>query len=217
MSSGNRQPLEPQRDVGRQRVAELMQAAAAVIQERGFEAATMAEIAARADAKIGSLYHFFPNKEAVADALMRHHAEILQAEYDAIRARAADAAPEELADILIDLLVKRYPQTRAFTALLDSRTDWTTVRQRFRGQALAGIKMALTACAPNLDSKEADDIAAVVLNNMKTMVGMTMKDAPTSLGAPEELRLMNRLYLAAKLAPGRLLPKPKTDGDGRFL
>jgi hypothetical protein len=29
----------------------------------------MAEIAARADAKIGSLYRFFPNKDAVADAI----------------------------------------------------------------------------------------------------------------------------------------------------
>jgi AcrR family transcriptional regulator len=202
-SSGNRQPLEPQREVGRQRVAELMQAAAAVIQERGFEAATMAEIAARADAKIGSLYRFFPNKEAVADALMRQHAEILQGEWDAIHARAAGAAPEALADILIDLLMKLYPQTRAFTALLDSRTDWTNVRRRFRAQTLAGIKTALTACAPGLDSKEADDIAAVVLNNMKTMVGMTLKDAPTSPGAPDELRLMNRLYLAAKLAPAQ--------------
>jgi hypothetical protein len=38
---------------------------------------------------------------------------------------------------------------------------------------------------------------------MKTMVGMTMKGAPTSPGAPDELRLMNRLYLAAKLGPGR--------------
>jgi AcrR family transcriptional regulator len=53
LSSQNRVPLEPQRDVGRQRVAGLLQAAAAVIQERGFEAATMAEIAARADANIG--------------------------------------------------------------------------------------------------------------------------------------------------------------------
>jgi AcrR family transcriptional regulator len=202
-SSQNRQPLEPQRDVGRQRVAELMEAAAAVIQERGFEATTMAEIAARAGAKIGSLYRFFPNKEAVADALMRHHAEVLQAECDAIQARAAEATPEELADILIDLLVKLYPQARAFTALLDSRTDWTAVRERFRAQTLAGIRLALTACAPGLDDKETDDIAVVVLNNMKTMVGMIMKDAPTSLGAPEELRLMNRLYLAAKLTPGR--------------
>jgi hypothetical protein len=52
----------------------------------------------------------------------------------------------------------------------------------------------------------------MVLNNMKTMVGMTMKDAPTSPGAPDELKLMNRLYLATKLAPGRPLPKRQT-GD----
>jgi AcrR family transcriptional regulator len=38
-----RESLEPQRDVGRQRVARLLQAAGAVLQERGFEAATMAE------------------------------------------------------------------------------------------------------------------------------------------------------------------------------
>lgn len=36
---------------------------------------------------------------------------------------------------------------------------------------------------------------------MKTMLGMTMQDAPTSPGAPEELRLMNRLYVARRLAP----------------
>jgi AcrR family transcriptional regulator len=204
LSSQNRAPLEPQRDVGRQRVAGLLQAAAAVFQERGFEAATMAEIAARADAKIGSLYRFFPNKDAVAEALMTQYAEALRAEFEAIHAHAADATPQELADILIDLLVKRHPKTRAFAALLDSRTDWTEVRQQLRTQILADIKMALTTCAPDLDDKEAEDVATVVLNNMKTMVGMTMKDAPTTPGAPDQLRLMNRLYLAAVLRPGRL-------------
>jgi AcrR family transcriptional regulator len=204
LSSQNRATLEPQRDVGRQRVAGLLQAAAAVFQERGFEAATMAEIAARADAKIGSLYRFFPNKDAVAEALMRRYAEALQAEYDAIHVHAAEATPQELADILIDLLVKLRPQAAALAAFLDSRTDWTEVRRRFRTQTLAGIKTALTICAPDLDGKEAEDVAAVVLNNMKTMVGMTMSDAPTTPGAPDQLRLMNRLYLAAVLRPGRL-------------
>jgi len=206
LSSRNRGPLAPQREVGRQRVAELIEAAAAVIQERGFEAATMAEIAARAEAKVGSLYRFFPNKDAIADALMEHQAEILRAEYAAIHVRAADATPEELADILIELLVKLHPRTQGFATLLDSRTDVTVVRQRFRAQTLAGIKTALTACAPGLDDQEADDIAAVVLNNMKTMVGMATKDAPTSPGAPDQLRLMNRLFLAAKLT--RVRPDP---------
>jgi hypothetical protein len=100
--------------------------------------------------------------------------------------------------------VKLYPQARALTAFLDSRTDWTEVRRQLRTQTLAGIKMALTTCAPDLDDKEAEDIAAVVLNNMKTMVGMAKKDVPTTPGAPDQLRLMNRLYLAAVLRLGRL-------------
>ena len=201
LSSQNRASLEPQRNVGRQRVAGLLQAAGAVFQERGFEAATMAEIAARADAKIGSLYRFFPNKDAVAEALMRQYSEALRAEFAAIHAHAADATPQELADILIDLLVKRYPKVRAFAALLDSRTDWTEVRQQLRAQTLADIKTALTTCAPELDDREAEDVATVVLSNMKTMVGMTTTDAPTTPGAPDQLRLMNRLYLAAVLRP----------------
>jgi len=135
---------------------------------------------------------------------MRRYAEALQAEYDAIHAHAADATPQELADILIDLMVKLHPQARALTAFLDSRTDWTEVRRQFRTQTLAGIKTALTICAPELDDKEAEDVAAVVLSNMKTMVGMAKKDVPTTPGAPDQLRLMNRLYLAAVLRPGRL-------------
>jgi AcrR family transcriptional regulator len=200
-SSRNREALEPQRDVGRQRVAGLLQAAAAVFQERGFEAATMAEIAARADAKIGSLYRFFPNKDALAEALTSQYSEALRAEFDAIHARAADATPQDLGDILIDLLVRRHPQTRAFAALMDSRANWTEVRLQLRTQTLADIKTVLTTCAPDLDDQEAEDVATVVLNNMKTMLGMATNDAPTTPGAPDQLRLMNRLYLAAALRP----------------
>jgi hypothetical protein len=85
-------------------------------------------------------------------------------------------------------------------AVFDARFQhWTAIRQRFRAQALTGVRTALTICAPDLDDNQASDIAAVVLNNMKTMVGMANKEAPTSLSAPDELRLMNRLHLAAKL------------------
>jgi hypothetical protein len=95
--------------------------------------------------------------------------------------------------------VKLHPQAQAVTAFLEFRADWTVVRQRFRAQALAGVRTAIIVYAPNLDHNQADDIAAVVLNNMKTMVGMVSNEAPTTLGAPDELRLMNRLYLTAKL------------------
>jgi hypothetical protein len=86
---------------------------------------------------------------------------------------------------------------------MDARTDRTDGRRRSRVRAFAGLSAALMACASRLDAKGANAMAAVVMTNMKTMLGMTLKDAPASPGAPEELRLMNRLYLAARLAPFR--------------
>ena len=176
-----------------------MAAAADVIQERGYEAATMAEIAARADTRIGSLYRFFPNKETIGDALTERYIAVLADEYTVLRKRAGSMTPSTLADALIDQLVRLEPQTRAVIALLDSRTEWTEVRLGLRSQALAGIAAALKACAPKM-AADASDVAVVVFNNMKTMVGMATARLATSTGAPDELRLMNRLYLEARLS-----------------
>jgi AcrR family transcriptional regulator len=129
----------------------------------------MAKVAARANSRIGSLYCFFLNKEAIGDALIERYAAVLSEEYARLRERASDASPEELADLLIDQLVGVHRQTRAMTALLDSCTDWTEIRLRYRTQAMAEIGTGLKACAPGLDDREVKDIAAVVLNNMKTM------------------------------------------------
>src|ERR1700727_3458056 len=65
----------PQRRNGKLRVDAILKAGAAVIAEKGYEMATMAEIAARSSTKIGSLYRFFPNKEVLANALIAHYHE----------------------------------------------------------------------------------------------------------------------------------------------
>lgn len=191
--------LTPQREVGRQRVATLLDAASSIIRERGYEATTMAEIALRAGARIGSLYRFFPNKEAVADALLREDIAILDREYDALEKRAAGATVSELADLLIDLLVTIRPRLKALPELMEARTDLSELRNRSRARALGGIAAALAVLSPELAPDEIAAIAVVLANNMKTMLAMKMGDAATSPGAPEELRLMNRLYLACRL------------------
>ena len=53
------------------RPAELLDAALAVFAEKGFAAARMEDIAARAGAAKGTLYLYFPSKEAVFEALVR--------------------------------------------------------------------------------------------------------------------------------------------------
>ena len=200
-STVKRGALTPQREVGRQRVAAILEAASAVIRERGYEATTMAEIALRAGARIGSLYRFFPNKEAIADALLHQDIEILDQEYDALEKRAGGATAVELADLLIDLLVTIHARLRVLPSLMEARTDLSELRGRSRARALAGIAAALAVSSPDLAPDEIEKIALVLINNMKTMLAMTLGEAPTSPGAPEELRLMNRLYLVHRLTP----------------
>src|ERR1700761_2898172 len=87
--AGRPKVREPKRARGKQRVAELLQAAAEVFAEKGYEAATMTEIAARAGAPIGSLYQFFPVKDALADSLVQNYVALLAADLQALQARAA--------------------------------------------------------------------------------------------------------------------------------
>lgn len=200
ISTPRRKALAPRRAGGRLRVAALMDAAAAVLEERGYEATTMAEIAARADARIGSLYRFFPSKEAIGDALADGYAAILAEAFATLAAEARHLAPEVLADRLIDMLVDLHPQIRAVRALLDSRTDWTDLRLRFRADALAGIAAVLQARVPgDAGCSNIGDMAIVVLATMRTMLGMVAGQEPSSPGALAELRAMNRLYLVARL------------------
>ncbi|MBI4955659.1 MAG: TetR/AcrR family transcriptional regulator [Myxococcales bacterium] len=54
-------------------VDQLLEAAARVFEEHGFASGTTNRIAARAGVSVGSLYQYFPNKEAVAVALLERH------------------------------------------------------------------------------------------------------------------------------------------------
>lgn len=53
----------------------MLEAAALVLAERGFEGTTTNHIAERAGVSVGSLYQYFPNKEAMVRALLERHVE----------------------------------------------------------------------------------------------------------------------------------------------
>jgi AcrR family transcriptional regulator len=181
-----------------------MEAASAVIAERGFESATMAEIAVRAGAQIGSLYRFFPNKEVLADALIHRYGELVGAAFGKIEAQATSWSVDDLADALIDVFVGLHGETSAVLALLEARSEWSAKRIEFRTTALGRIARILRLRSPQIRPSVAEDIAVVLLHNMKTMKALTLEQGiGTSPGAAAELREMNRLYLASKITPAR--------------
>jgi AcrR family transcriptional regulator len=66
---------QPSQERSRQTVAVILDAAAQVFAERGYASATTAKVAARAGVSVGSLYQYFPNKDALLVALSERHVE----------------------------------------------------------------------------------------------------------------------------------------------
>ena len=200
MASRERVALEPRRRPGRLRVAALLEAGAAVIAERGFEAATMAEIAARAGAPIGSLYRFFPNKEVLADALLRRFKNTIDDAFAAIDARARELPIAALVDALFALVDELRGEIRPMAALLDAHSDWSAKRSEFRSAVRTHIAQTLMACRPDLDAQSAGDMAAILLQLMKMKSQLTREAADAeNPRVLNELRKMTQLYLADKL------------------
>ena len=63
------EPREPSQDRSRQKVELMLDAAVRILDKEGLKGLTTNAIAARAGVSIGTLYQFFPNKEAILDAL----------------------------------------------------------------------------------------------------------------------------------------------------
>jgi AcrR family transcriptional regulator len=87
--SAKRPRRKAKQERSRQMVQALLQAAARVLEERGYAAATTNRIAETAGASVGTLYEYFPNKEAIYEALIEQEI-------------AAIAAAVRIADLDLD-------------------------------------------------------------------------------------------------------------------
>jgi len=194
-----RTALKPQRRAGEERIAALLRAAAEVIAEKGYDAATMAEVAARAGAQIGSLYRFFPNKDVLANALVDRFRARIAAAFDSIESQIATLSSSAFADALLDVLMELRGETQPVVALLEARSDWSVRRLEFRRELRRRIARTLMLRCPRLRKNQAEDAAVVVLQNVKSMAALTSElGEDVRPGALVELRIMTRQYLAMK-------------------
>lgn len=82
--------------------AKLLRAAARCLTRKGYEATTTRDIAAEANVSAGTLYNYFPSKEALIEALAEEH---LGA--DLLRVGVTDLDPDHLLVILRDFVFGR--------------------------------------------------------------------------------------------------------------
>lgn len=122
-SSGNGLRRVPVQQRSAERFARILDAAAAILDEGGYEELSTRDVAARAGVPIGSVYRFFSNKRAMADALARRNLDKYLAgvtdRLDALGPAPGGAAPRGTAPggpgdwrRLIDVVVDQYVAMR---------------------------------------------------------------------------------------------------------
>lgn len=169
-----------------------------MITELGYERATMSAIAERAHSSIGSLYQFFPNKKAVAEALRVQCIQEIEHRWRALADEAAELTTEKLACRLVMVQIEIVKTHPALLALLDvppgTRTSkWREViRQR--------IAAVLMAHKPRLGQPAALRIAAVVQQVSRALLMLYGRsDADQKGSIVDEFKCVLKGYLLPKL------------------
>ena len=187
----------PRLERGRARVAALLAAGAAVFAEKGYDAATMTEVAAKAGASIGSLYQFFPTKPLLAEALHLDLLEKLTALLDLLGRDVAGRPAAAVMDELFARFGEFLEANPAFSALADRRDIDKERKKQTRAQLRGLIAALLTGAEPPVPSARAEAASVVVLHLIRAATMLKESDeAPVRGAALAEMWRMLAAYFA---------------------
>lgn len=186
---------EPKRQRGHERVATLLEAAARVFMARGYDAATMTEIAVEGNSSIGSLYQFFPTKLLLAEALHIERLQHLNAALTALEEETREKSAADIGDAIFVRLGAFLEEFPEFPVLAARRDVPKERKARSRAELRSNIAALLRNADPSV-GPDADLLAALVLELLRIVVAAAYD--PDGAGDPrlvDELRRMLRWRL----------------------
>jgi AcrR family transcriptional regulator len=122
MSRERRKAFKPRKrqERGARRVADIVAAAGLLFAKRGFDGTSMNAIAKAAGLTIGSIYQYFPNREAVVDAVAEAYLEAWRAEKDEALKREQEASLDDFARRAVLALFEFNTKHAGVKAFLDA-------------------------------------------------------------------------------------------------
>jgi AcrR family transcriptional regulator len=166
----------PQQTRSQQRVDLILDVAAELFAEVGYESATTNAIAERAGISIGSLYRYFPDKDAILRALSNRHYEQVQALFDDVFTKDAVYLPlDVLIDRLVDAFVELHIACPAYKHILlgsDVSADIAAASEALDQEIIERMAGILQLTAPNLDEQRAHLVATVCKAQFKALLAL---------------------------------------------
>lgn len=167
--NGSKMRRQPQQIRSQERVDSILNAAEELFIEVGYDQTTTRAIATRANVPVGSLYQFFPDKEAILKALATRY---FQQEYELfaqLHTQEAESLPlEEYVDRVIDAFdhfMNSHPGYRAvFEQLLNLMTySAITAMDDYEYRIVDELAAFFGRLNPQLDSEKCQAIALLVV------------------------------------------------------
>jgi AcrR family transcriptional regulator len=199
-NGGALKPKAPRRKRGILRVEKLLEAAAAAFAERGFDAATMTEIAERAGASIGSLYQFFPNKDLIADVLRSRYGDAISGRWNALTESDEGRTGKDLAAALFRITAETLVEHPSFTALMVVRGNPGVNVAKVRKRHADALRRLLGSRMPRRSPSELQVISAVVHQIVRCEIDLETEPNSTKRKARAEFQAMLGEYLTNKMA-----------------
>ena len=166
--------------------------------EVGYDAMTMTAVAERAGTSIGALYRWFPDKTAVATALLARYCAEMEQHWSSLIAGARILTTAKLAESLINQ-TREFSQGRPAYFILRDAPIKVSRSAAARKTLREPFVQAFQAKKPTLSHEEALLIANVVVETVKGFLSVIAAAPPNRRAAvTAEFTQMLSLYLEAK-------------------
>jgi AcrR family transcriptional regulator len=186
----------PRQARSRATVDAILDATARVLVRRGFAGTNTNVVAEIAGVSVGSLYQYFPSKEALVAALHQRHAEqilgVLRAAFDAAAGRSLEATVHALVRAVIDAHLLDPDLHRVLEGEAGTLDDEAG---EIEGAIFARVRALLAAHRDEVAPRDLDLAAAIVMRIVEALVHGALVDAPEPL-AP---RVVEREVVRAAL------------------
>ncbi|MFB7514979.1 TetR family transcriptional regulator [Streptomyces sp. NPDC056144] len=194
---------QPRRQArGERRIAQLLQAAANVFCANGYTAASTNAIAREAHVSPGTLYQYFPNKEAIAIELgERLMSEMREAHGQAFTPRNLELPLPELLDVVVDPMIEFNCENPVFLALMHGSEVPGRIAEEhdaLHASLLARVQEVIAHYAPTTPGEERARVADMTFAIFKGGLGLVLAapEGPERDATVTELKNVLLRYLS---------------------
>ncbi|WP_157739119.1 TetR/AcrR family transcriptional regulator [Labrenzia sp. VG12] len=173
------QRRQPKQLRSRLMVETIVEAAHQVFSEHGFEGATTNQIAERAGISIGSLYQYFPNKDAlILDVQRRHHEDVLTTVKNAMQLSGVLPLRDAIRSVIaanLDMHLQSPKLHAAFEEWIPAESKLVD-RDGFRKEMATVIRAFLSKRPEIAQAAPLDQTVFVIMNMVRSVMHASVRD-----------------------------------------